>query len=60
MQWLSDDIILTNKDIENKTYMFNFWVRFCKTQLFKGVLHLIPKISMFCDLSQNNQQLFEK
>ena len=28
--------------------------------LFKGVLHLLPKISMFCALSQNNQQLFEK
>ena len=27
---------------------------------FKGVLHLLPKISMFCALSQNNQQLFEK
>ena len=26
----------------------------------KGVLHLLPKISMFCALSQNNQQLFEK
>ena len=25
-----------------------------------GVLHLLPKISMFCALSQNNQQLFEK
>ena len=28
--------------------------------IFKGVLHLLPKISMFCALSQNNQQLFEK
>ena len=27
---------------------------------FKGVLHLLPKISMFCALSQNNQELFEK
>ena len=27
---------------------------------FKGVLHLLPKISMFCALSENNQQLFEK
>ena len=26
----------------------------------KEVLHLLPKISMFCALSQNNQQLFEK
>ena len=26
----------------------------------KGVLHLLPKISMFCALSQDNQQLFEK
>ena len=26
----------------------------------KGVLHLLPKICMFCALSQNNQQLFEK
>ena len=26
----------------------------------KGVLHLLPKIIMFCALSQNNQQLFEK
>ena len=25
----------------------------------KRVLHLLPKISMFCALSQNNQQLFE-
>ena len=28
--------------------------------LLKGVLHLLPKISMFCALSKNNQQLFEK
>ena len=28
--------------------------------LLKGVLHLLPRISMFCSLSQNNQQLFEK
>ena len=28
--------------------------------LVKGVLHLLPKISIFCALSQNNQQLFEK
>ena len=27
---------------------------------FKGVLHLLPKISMFCALSQNKRQLFEK
>ena len=27
---------------------------------FKGVLHLLPKISMFCALSQNNQHLLEK
>ena len=27
---------------------------------FKGVLHLLTKINMFCALSQNNQQLFEK
>ena len=26
----------------------------------KGVLHLLPKISMFCALSQNNQHLLEK
>ena len=26
----------------------------------KGVLHLLPKISVFCALSQNNEQLFEK
>ena len=26
----------------------------------KEVLHLLPKFSMFCALSQNNQQLFEK
>ena len=26
----------------------------------EGVLHLLPKISMVCALSQNNQQLFEK
>ena len=26
----------------------------------KGVLHLLAKISMFCALSENNQQLFEK
>ena len=25
----------------------------------KGVLHLLPKISMFCALSQNYQHLFE-
>ena len=28
--------------------------------IVQGVLHLLPKISMFCALSQNNQQLFEK
>ena len=28
--------------------------------MFKGVLHLLPKISMFCALSQNNQKLVEK
>ena len=28
--------------------------------LFKGVLHLLPQISMFCALSQNNQHLLEK
>ena len=28
--------------------------------LFKGELHLLPKISMFCALSQNNQHLLEK
>ena len=28
--------------------------------MLKGVLHLLPKISMFCVLSQNNQHLFEK
>ena len=27
--------------------------------VIKGVLHLLPKINMFCALSQNNQ-LFEK
>ena len=27
---------------------------------FEGVLHLLPKIGMFCALSQNNQQLFEQ
>ena len=27
---------------------------------FKGVLHLLPKISMFCALSQNDQQFFLK
>ena len=26
----------------------------------QGVLHLLPKISMFCALSQNNKQLLEK
>ena len=26
---------------------------------FKGVLHLLPKISMFCALSQNCQHFFE-
>ena len=26
----------------------------------KGVLHLLPKISMFSALSENNQQIFEK
>ena len=29
-------------------------------RMIKGVLHLLPKISMFCALSQNYQQLFEK
>ena len=27
---------------------------------FKGVLHALPKISMFCALSQNYRHLFEK
>ena len=30
------------------------------TSQFKGVLHLLPKIIMFCVLSQINQQLFVK
>ena len=29
----------------------------CKGKMIKGVLHLLPKISMFCALSQNNQHL---
>ena len=32
----------------------------CEFMVFKGVLYLLPKISMFCALSQNNQYLFEK
>ena len=28
--------------------------------ILKGVLHLLPKISMFYALSQNNQQAFEE
>ena len=28
--------------------------------IIKGILHLLPKISMFCALSQNYQLLFEK
>ena len=28
--------------------------------LIKAVLHLLPKMSLFCALSQNNQHLFEK
>ena len=28
--------------------------------IFKGGLHLLPKISMFCALSENNKQLFKK
>ena len=28
--------------------------------MVKGVLHLLPKISMFCDLSQNNHHFLEK
>ena len=28
--------------------------------ILRGVLHLMPKISMFCALSQNDQQPFEK
>ena len=36
--------------------------RFVTLAPFKGVLHLLRKISMFCAVSQNrpNQQLFEK
>ena len=30
------------------------------THRFKGIQHLLPKLSMFCVLSQNNHQLFEK
>ena len=33
---------------------------YCHPLLLKGLLHLLPKISMFCALSQNDQQLFEK
>ena len=40
--------------------MFILNVRNVTFIIFKGVLHLLPKISMFCALSQNNQQLFEK
>ena len=28
--------------------------------MFEGALHLLPKFSMFCALSPNNQHLFEK
>ena len=43
----------------------NFWIRMKEYFMLyilyiKGVLHLLPKISMFCTLSQNNQQPFEK
>ena len=37
----------------------NKGVKNIESEYFKGVLHLLPKISMFCALSQNNQQLFE-
>ena len=37
------------------------WACFmCYLKIIKGVLHLLPKISMFCALSQSNQQLFWK
>ena len=30
------------------------------SHVLKGILHLLPKIDMFCALSENNQQLFWK
>ena len=38
----------------------NFGTEYSVVVKFKGVLHLLPKISMFYALSQNNQRLFEK
>ena len=35
-------------------------ITYVSLKTFKGVLHLLPKFSMFCALSENNQQLFEK
>ena len=44
--------------------MSDFSVHFCSEMqgrsCIKGVLHLLLKIRMFCALSQNKQQLFEK
>ena len=39
--------------------IFMAWVINSKTSL-KGVMHLLPKNSMFCVLSQNHQHLLEK
>ena len=47
-------------------YSVTHWAyasKYCSCQQsfkLKGVLHFLPKISMFCALSQNHYQLFEK
>ena len=57
--------IVLKKDINQNSWNKSYINTCCSERqdknknVVKGVLHLLPKISMFCDLSQNNQQLFE-
>ena len=43
-----------------RSFIIAYWVTDKNIESLKGELHLLPKISMFCALSQNNQYLFEK
>ena len=51
-----------HKVVARLYFLENTWQHHSSTTHFflKGVLHLLPQISMFCVLSQNDQHLFEK
>ena len=59
--WLTLAIKIHSSLGYRENYSTNFTRHNCiKPHIcFKGVLHLLPKITMFCALSQNNQHLLE-